>query len=154
MIRRGRTINIPFPRVKGGYCGHGLGSLVTCRHLPSVSWRLLTISGLDIPVPGVRSRMITLSGIRHREWFKVYGGFPVWDSPWEGAVRMCPSGLLRDAGPAATSLRQVIYTWEKWSIPFWTGVKDTGQTCGAWRFVRQKGKAEIKGGKGACPYAG
>ena len=51
MIRRGRTINIPFPRVKGGYCGHGLGSLVNCRRLLSVSWRLSTISGLDIPYP-------------------------------------------------------------------------------------------------------
>ena len=51
MIRQRENHKNPFPRVKGGYCGHGLGSLVTCRHLLSVSWRLLTMSGLDIPCP-------------------------------------------------------------------------------------------------------
>ena len=30
----------PYPRVKGGYYGHGVGSLVNCRYLLLVSWRL------------------------------------------------------------------------------------------------------------------
>jgi len=67
MIRQRENQKNPFPRVKGGYCGHGLGSLVICRHLLSVSWRLLTMSGLNIPcpampgiVPGVSSRAIML----------------------------------------------------------------------------------------------
>ena len=51
IICRREDQKIPFPRVKGGYCGHGLGSLVTCRHLLSVSWRLVTVSGLNIPCP-------------------------------------------------------------------------------------------------------
>ena len=44
MIEKNRTI--PFSRVKGGYCGQGLGSLVTCRRLLSVSRRLYATDGL------------------------------------------------------------------------------------------------------------
>lgn len=51
MICDGYSCNFPFPRVKGGYCGYGLGSLVTCRRLLSVS-RCLPKAGLGIPVPG------------------------------------------------------------------------------------------------------
>lgn len=52
-------------RVKGGCCGHGLGSLVNCRRLPSVLRGLKPEAGLDIPcgnlflhVPGVGSRAV------------------------------------------------------------------------------------------------
>ena len=42
----------PYRRVKGGYCGHGLGSLVTCRHLLSVSWRLCSRKRLGYSCAG------------------------------------------------------------------------------------------------------
>lgn len=57
MIRRRENHKNPFPRVKGGYCGHGLGSLVTCRHRLLVS-RRRTRAGLHTPVPGVSSRAV------------------------------------------------------------------------------------------------
>ena len=125
MIRQqGKTSIFPYRRVKGGYCGHGLGSLVTCRHLPSVSWRLGTISGLDIPVPGVGSRAIPLPdntaqtiiteicgnprrSVKRQDFILAGAEFPFPIIPAE-ANTMCFAGFLRNARPDATSCRSPV----------------------------------------------
>ena len=53
----GCSANNPYRRIKGGYRGNGLGSLVTCRHRLSVS-RQPTMLGLHTPVPGESSRAV------------------------------------------------------------------------------------------------
>lgn len=54
----GKNRAIPYRRLKGDYCGIGLGSLVTCRHHPSVFKVLLPKAGPRIPVPGASSRAV------------------------------------------------------------------------------------------------
>jgi hypothetical protein len=59
--------------VKGGYCGHGVGSLVICRYLLSVSWRLLR------NCPGIIYRLFadyfrTVPNRRRLEYSRAGGG--------------------------------------------------------------------------------